>query len=56
MRTDEYLTYRQRIEYNKGIPIKCGCGRVIGFIRDGKPYVICHSCKGAICIKKGNGN
>jgi len=50
---EHYLTYKERIEYNKGVPIKCVCGRIIGFIKDGKPYVICHGCRGAVNIVKG---
>lgn len=52
MEQKEYLTYNERIKYNKGRPIRCTCGRIIGFERDGEIYIICRSCKGAEHICK----
>jgi hypothetical protein len=29
----------------KGIPIKCDCGKTLGFYRNGEIYVKCRNCK-----------
>lgn len=34
-----------------GVPIKCDCGRVVAYIKDGKIYVRCKSCKREVEVK-----
>ena len=46
----ERLTYKEQIKYNKGEPIKCECGKRIGYILNGKIYIFCRSCKKEINV------
>jgi hypothetical protein len=39
-------------ELHSDIPIKCECGRVIAFLREGKVYVRCKKCKREVEIPK----
>ena len=39
-------------ELHKDTPIRCECGRVVAYIRDGKIYVKCKSCKREVEISK----
>ena len=45
------LTGQENIEYNKGTPIRCDCGKLIGYLRDGEIYVLCRGCKHEVNIR-----
>ena len=36
--------------YNKGDPVKCECGKVIAFKKDGDIYIKCKKCKRIILV------
>lgn len=44
------LTYKEVIEYNKGKPIRCQCGRIIGYKVDNDIFIFCRSCKKQINV------
>ena len=51
MNPKERLTYKNRIRYTNGEPLLCECcGKRIGYIKDGKIYIFCRSCKSEINI------
>ena len=45
------LTKENLIQYNKGKPIRCACGKLIGYLRDGEVYILCRGCKHEVNIR-----
>lgn len=39
-------------ESNKGRPVRCDCGKLIAYERDGGIYVMCKRCKREIRVTK----
>jgi len=46
----ERLTYKDKITYNKGEPIRCDCGKIIGYRVKDKVFIFCRSCKKQIDV------
>ena len=46
------MTETKEITYNKGMPIRCECGKVIGMLKDGKIYIKCRGCNHQVDIVK----
>ena len=54
MMCDNYigkLTGKGADNYNKGSPVRCECGKIIAYRRDGKIYLYCKQCKRQIPIE-----
>ena len=45
------LTDSKTMGYNKGNPVRCGCGQLIAYEKDDKIYLYCKKCKRQIPIK-----
>lgn len=45
------LTITEQITYNKGKPIRCECGKLIGYMRNGEIYIMCRGCKHEVNIR-----
>ena len=39
------LTKNNNMKYNKGKPVKCTCGQLIAYKKDGKLMLYCKKCK-----------
>lgn len=44
------MTNDEKISYNKEKPIKCECGKVLAYKKDGKIYIKCKRCNRIIAI------
>lgn len=44
------MTDNKEIGYNKGSPLRCTCGRVAAFMKDGKVYVKCKDCRKWVAV------
>lgn len=40
------------IELNKGTPVKCDCGKLIAYEREGRIFVLCKRCKREIEVAR----
>lgn len=50
MSRNQSLTDNENIKYNKGDPIRCDCGKVIAFKKDGNIIIKCKHCKRQIAV------
>lgn len=39
------MTVNNRNGYNKGSPVRCDCGQIIAYKKDGKLMLYCKKCK-----------
>ena len=46
------MTNKDDVKYNKGVPVKCECGKTIGFIKNGKLYIKCRGCNRQVDINE----
>lgn len=46
------MTNDEKLSYNKGKPIKCDCGKVLAFKKDGYIYIKCKGCNRIVAIVK----
>ncbi len=44
------MTGNMKKGYNKGSPIKCDCGKIIAYVKNGKLFLYCKNCKRQIPI------
>lgn len=44
------MTETKVMTYNKGNPIKCDCGKIVAYERNGIIYVYCKSCRRQIAV------
>lgn len=44
------MTNHKDMRYSKGIPVRCECGKIVAYERNGKIYVYCKSCKRQIAV------
>jgi hypothetical protein len=44
------LTEIKKMGYNNGNPVRCDCGKIVAYERNGKIYVYCKSCKRQIAV------
>ena len=45
------LTQDKDVGYNKGNPIRCECGKIIAYLKDGKIVLYCKQCKRQIPLE-----
>ena len=45
------MTTQRDSNYNKGKPIKCECGKIIAYVKDGKLWLYCKKCRKQIPIE-----
>lgn len=45
------MTDSKETKYNKGSPVKCECGQIIAYKKDGKLILYCKKCKRQIPIE-----
>lgn len=46
----ETLTKSAEKVYNNGEPVKCECGKIVAYERNGNVYVYCRSCKRQVAV------
>lgn len=44
------MTSDNKTKYNKGSPIRCECGKVVAFRKEGQIYIKCKGCKRIVAV------